>query len=454
MRLAAWLLVLAVPAAAESIRVPPALSSHVASIDAGALGDAEAIQSVDELVPGLFRFHVSYEVDAPLAQDDWRLVVRPAFTPNFRWSPHLTPSDEHIIDQHDFRSPALIMASETHVLRLIPDIDLLLRGTPVRWYLDLDAERNELTLGMSAYDVREHVLYVRAPGARYPEGRVDVGFYLMVSTEADDIRNPFRDVLDFLWARYGRERFAAGEPLPPDLMPYVEHTYRWAFEGWHDAVWQEFELDGKRVGAPVFIVNETQSPNFPGEVNEREFRSIWNQAWFSSLRSASGLYRYARRVGDDALRQRALLTKELALSAPQRNGFFPAVIATEMETVDGQNRSKGWQTAFWGNSDRNPINRPAGERGTSDVSIAPYHVLDMSFTGLLMLRWYQELDNDVRLIRYARTYGNSLLELQDARGFFPRVAGHRHIYPARALARLTRNVDVGHVLVEARRRHR
>lgn len=423
MRHTAWLLLLAVLlavlAGAESIRVPPALSSYVASIEAGALGDAEAVPSFEELAPGLFRFRVTYDLDAPLQQDDWRLIVRPAFEPSFRWSSHLTPTDEHIIDQHDFRSPALIFASDEKVLRLIPDIDLLLDTTPVRWYLDLNAERDELTLGMSAYDIREHVLYVRAPGARYPVGKVQVGFYLMTSTDADDVENPFRDVLEFQWARWGRERFEAGEPLPPDLMPYVEHTYRWAFEGWRDAVWQEFELDGTRVGAPVFIVNETQSPNFPGTVNEREFRSIWNQAWFSSLRSASGLYRYARRVGDDELRQKALLTKELALSAPRRRGFFPAVIATEMEVVDGQNRSKGWQTAFWGNSDRNPINRPAGEEGSSDVSIAPYHVLDMSFTSLLMLRWHEELESDARLVDYATTYGESLLTLQDERGFFP-----------------------------------
>jgi hypothetical protein len=352
-------------------------------------------------------------------QDDWRLVVRPAFAPTFRWSPNLTPTDEHIVDQHVFRSPALILASADKVLRLIPDLDLLLESNPARWYLDLDAGRDELTLGMSDYDVREHVLYVRAPGASYPKGAVRVGFYLMTSSDAADVSNPFRDVLAFLWEGWGRARFETGEPLPADLMPYVEHTYRWAFEGWRDAVWQEFDLDGKRVGAPVFIVNETQSPNFPGEVNEREFRSIWNQAWFSSLRSASGLYRYARRTGNDELAQKALLTKELALSAPQRNGIFPAVIATEMEIVGGKNRSKGWQTAFWGNSDRNPVSRPAGEPRKPDVSIAPYHVLDMSFTSLLMLRWYDELEKDSRLVDYATAYGERLLTLQDPRGFFP-----------------------------------
>lgn len=111
--------------------------------------------------------------------------------------------------------------------------------------------------------------------------------------------------------------FKQGNPVDTNLERYVEHTYNWAFNTWSESVWQEFSLNGKRVGAPVFIVNVTQSPNYPGEVNEREFRSIWNQAWFSSLRSASGLFRYARR------------TKELALSFPQTNGFFPGWLHRE-----------------------------------------------------------------------------------------------------------------------------
>ena len=65
-------------------------------------------------------------------------------------------------------------------------------------------------------------------------------------------------------------------------MPYVKHTYKWAFDGWKKSVWQEFDLNGKKAGAPVFIVDVTQSPNYKGVRNEREFRSIWNQAWFSS----------------------------------------------------------------------------------------------------------------------------------------------------------------------------
>ena len=206
---------------AQSIPIPEALSSYVASIEADALGGAEPNIDIETVRPDLYRVRLTYDLETTLAQDDWRVVLRPAFEPSFRWAPQLTPTDEHIIDQHSFRSPALIFAGEGRVLRLIPDLDRLLEGTAVRWYLDLDARSDELTLGMSASDVREHVLFVRTEGARYPAGEVEVSFFLMVSNDAADVKNPFRDVLSFLWERHGRARFESGEPLPRPLRKRV-----------------------------------------------------------------------------------------------------------------------------------------------------------------------------------------------------------------------------------------
>ncbi|MBP8909920.1 MAG: hypothetical protein KBI32_00270 [Phycisphaerae bacterium] len=54
------------------------------------------------------------------------------------------------------------------------------------------------------------------------------------------------------------------------------------------------EQEVVRLAGPQFIVNTSQSPNYPGPWYQRGFLSIWNQAWFSCLRSASGLYRFAR----------------------------------------------------------------------------------------------------------------------------------------------------------------
>ncbi|WP_052353861.1 hypothetical protein [Neobacillus jeddahensis] len=391
------------------------LKRYIHNIQFGQLGGQKPDITIEDIDHHVVKLHLSFDLEEELAQDDWQINIFPSFVPNFHWAPHLTPTDDHIIDQHSFRSPSLVVNDQEKLVMVIPDLDIMSNGTPARWYLDLNASENKLTLGMSHYKVTEHVLFERCSGAVYPKGKIEFGFYIMMYDDPDIIFNPWRPVLHFLWEKWGRKLYEQGLPLTGSLNPYVEHTYKWAFKEWEKSVWQEFELNGKKIGAPVFIVNVTQSPNYPGPVNEREFRSIWNQAWFSSLRSASGLYRYARDTNNDELLKKALLTKELALSAPKMKGFFPSVIATEMEEieVDGKkvHRSKGWETYYWGNSNRNPF--------THDAKVSPFHVLDMSWTALLMLRWYEELEQDERLLFFAIDYADSLLTIQDKKGYFP-----------------------------------
>lgn len=393
----------------------PKIDKAIDYIQYDVLGNTVGKSTVKIINKNTVYVKIAFSLPEAVRQDDWQVTVKPRFQPSFHWAPHLAPTDKHIIHQHVFRSPALIAANEKESVTLIPDLDIMQKGTPVRWYLDLDAEKNTLTLGMSNSSVAEHTLFHREPGAEYPKGEIEIGFYLMHHTDEASLKNPFRKPLDFLWSRWGHELYAAGNPVQGNLENYVKHTYNWAFDMWSESAWQEFELNGKKVGAPVFIVNVTQSPNYPGKVNEREFRSVWNQAWFSSLRSASGLYRYARRTNNAALLHKASLTKELALAFPQKNGFFPGLIATEMHEVelDGRkyNRSKGWDTYYWGNSNRNPY--------TWNPRESPYHILDMSWTALLMLRWYDELEKDKRLLHYAENYAKALLDIQYSNGFFP-----------------------------------
>lgn len=397
------------------LKLPRSLKKAVQKIQYDLLGDEKGTVRIEMVDENCLYIQFNFSPGQTIRQDDWQVVVTPGFIPSFHWAPHLTPTARHIIDQHVFRSPALIAADDRQVVTLIPDLDMMKKETPVRWYLDLDAEANRLVLGMSNSRVDDHVLFVREPGAEYPAGEVEIGFYLIVNRDEPSLKNPFRRPLEFLWNHWGHNLYQTGNPVDTDPEQYVEHTYNWAFNSWAENVWQEFELDGKRVGAPTFIVNYTQSPNYPGEVNEREFRSVWNQAWFSSLRSAGGLYRYAVRTGNTDLKQQALLTKELALSFPQVEGFFYGLIGTEMHEVEingkKYNRSKGWDTHFWGNSNRNPYTWNAAE--------SPFHILDMSWTALLMLRWYDELEKDERLLQYAERYAEALIGVQSENGFFP-----------------------------------
>ena len=87
-----------------------------------------------------------------------------------------------------------------------------------------------------------------------------------------------------------------------------------------------------------------------------------------------------------------------------------------METYVAENgqtchRSCGWETLYFGNSNRNPFSR--------EVKTSPRHILDMAFTCYYMLIWYEELQQDPRLLQYVTAFADRLLQLQSSDGFFP-----------------------------------
>ncbi|MBX2925226.1 MAG: hypothetical protein KF746_23700 [Chitinophagaceae bacterium] len=409
------------------------LRTFIQSINSQPLGNYKPVTRLEQLSDTLFHLQMDWVMKDTVKQDDWQLQITPAFQPDFHWAPHLTPTPDHIINQHVFRTPAMLVTKGRLQLAVMPDPDILSKNQGPDWYMDLDAPKNRLTLGMSLADVPEHTAFVRAPGGVYPPGAFRFGCYLMIHKAPDQtIADPWRPVLSFFWKNWGAKAWADIKMAAPlDLDLQCKRAYDWAFVHWKPTVWQEFELNGTTVGAPQFIVNVTQSPNYPGEVDEREFRSIWNQAWFNSLRSAAGLYRYARRHQVPEWLEYARKTKELALAFPQTRGFFPGLIGTEMEEVmiDGKsyNRTKGWSTRFFGNSDRNPYVR--------DARLAPYHILDMSFTANQMLIWYTDLEKDDRLLNYAATYADALLGIQDKTGFFPAWLDLQTLQPLAHLSR-------------------
>jgi len=364
---------------------------------------------------GWQRVRMIWDVNEEIHQDELAITLSLDMKPDFWWAPHLSPAKGYCIAQHVFRSPAIITAEDKKTLVILPDLDICGKSEGNPWFMDFDAPERTIWIGMSHTEIPVHVGYKKIPGMTFKPGTAELGFFITAYNDRNSPRNPFDRVTDFLWNRYARPLYEKGEPLRVPLDTYVRHTYSWAFDGWEKAVWQEFEINGKKVGAPAFIVNVTQSPNYPGLVNLREFLSIWNQAWFSSLRSASGLYRYAKRTENVELLERARLTKEFALAAPMKEGIFPSVYRTEMEKImiEGKeyNRSKGWETGYWTNSNRTPR-----ERGITDEW---YHILDASWTCLLMLRWYEELERDKRLLDYAKKYAEKLLTLQNEEGFFP-----------------------------------
>lgn len=363
----------------------------------------------------LQHFSLAADIAEDVQQDIWKIDIELPFTSDFFWAPHLVPDEGYIIDQHSFRCPALIARNKEQLFIVLPDLDVM-KTSANRWFMDLDAPNGIFSLGVSKCQVPQHVLFYHKKGNVFHKGTFRFAFYIYYVQNTNEVKNPFRYVLDFYWKKEGVKMFAAGEPEHAPLLQYCRRTYQWAFKNWEKVVWQSFCTNGKQVGAPAFIVNYTQSPNYTGNPTWRECLSIWNQAWFSSLRSASGLYRYAQETGNAELKEKALMTKELALHMPQReDGLFYSVVATEMipENTDQGTiwKSAGWDTRFYGNSNRNPI--------TGDIKESPFHLVDMSITASHMLRWYRQLEQDDRLLEYSKRYAEGLLQYQRSGGFFP-----------------------------------
>src|SRR5690606_8844067 len=140
--------------------------------------------------------------------------VEPAFKPIFHWAPHLTPTDNHIIAQHAFRWAAVIVHDEHKLVSIIPDVSLWEQKPLIPWSLDMDAHKNILTLGQANAKITEHILYEREDLTRFPKGRYNLAFYLVVSTDSGANQNPFAKVNSFMWQKWGAPLYAKGEPLP------------------------------------------------------------------------------------------------------------------------------------------------------------------------------------------------------------------------------------------------
>ena len=364
---------------------------------------------------GWRRVSLVWDLPREIRQDELAVEFAYPCTPDFYWIPHLTPEPGYVAAQHVFRSPAIIVAEKDLTIAIVPDLALVgqMEGAP--WFLDLDAPARRAWLGLSRTVVTGHVGFKRTPGMTLPAGRLELAFFVSAWRDPATPRNPFQRVTRFLWDRYATPLYDQGEPLRVPMDTYVAHTYRWAFDSLGDRMWQEFDWKGTRIGGVKSHINVTESPNYDGPWYQRKRKAIWNQAWFSSLRCASGLARWARRTGDAELGRKAGLTRDLVLAAPTDDGLFPAVIQVDndMVEVDGKEyaRPRPWSEGYWTSSDRYPRGHGINERW--------YHVLDMSWTALLMLRWHEEIGADPRLVDYARGYGDRLLLLQDEAGFFP-----------------------------------
>src|SRR5688500_7002637 len=104
----------------NQIALDATFDKFVASIHIDSLSGIQPQVTSENVSVNLVRVGIKYQLNDSIHQDDWKVTIRPAFKPTSHWAPHLTPTDEHIITQHVFRSPAMIVSDSALQLVLIP----------------------------------------------------------------------------------------------------------------------------------------------------------------------------------------------------------------------------------------------------------------------------------------------------------------------------------------------
>ncbi len=321
------------------------------------------------------------------------------------WKPHLAPESTMTISQKAFRSPAIIAEDGGRRIALIPDLLAMQEQQVIPHIMDYVLDDHEFYYGVCDTVETGHVYYELVPQPHAISEELVLTFYLVSwGKTADEEPRDFRAVEAFLWERFAGAEMAlpgTSRELLDSLEVYPRYAYEWALDRWEDVCWQQFEIDGRKVGGVVFIVTARQKPGMGQEEAWREPKSLWNQAWFCGLRTAYGYSQAGQQYSRTDWIEKAEMALELALSAPQIDGLFPSYYQAG---EDGSWESGGWQMS----GPRRPVDHESY-----------VHLLDASWTCYWLLKWYMDLRQDERIMAYVEAYVARLAGLQREDGGFP-----------------------------------
>lgn len=360
--------------------------------------------------------------------------------PDFAWIPTLRRKPEHVVADQIFRSPAAIVQKDNFALSLIPDLDSLSVNRPVPTCLDFQMEFGNLDApvlwyGFKPYKLDGHVYFRRAPELAkvFRDETLTIAFDILVSA-GEQPRSAHRSAARHLWKRYGLPLVKNVEPQAATYNAYSKHACNFAFNT--GGIYREFDIAGTTVAGTIASSFASRKPpeilgtsalkaslsankllpvlheitnnlvmtnpaiNDAAEILLHLYPApvpplIMNQSWFCNLRTAYGFYSFGKRWNDRSVCSRANKMKELALASPVENGLWSSV-------------------CFF------PDGKPLWYEGTRAFEcVHHYHIPDNSWTGVWMLNWYCDIEQDNRLLEKTSGLGDFLLAAQQANGSIP-----------------------------------
>lgn len=414
-----------------------------------------AIEQLVEVRPGQPLVHI--EVKAVIGGDVPRLeylLVPFAATvggkPDVTHAPGFKPTDDSVIGDRTFFSPANYVQKGGHFVALIPALDIInqhaVYAADVRQHPDANfspvhidptsltmptaldlvlppagVKRPVLSYGMMDWVARQHVWFQHKgdPGAMVrtlAEREVRIGMDLLLSADAP-VRRGYRMVSRYLWQRYGHEYFNRPRPQAMPYSAYADVCYpaHFAYQGYNvtgdqvahvtgqpdKAAWQQWENEGKTIGGL-----RLHAPQWS--------HLIANLAWWNSACDAAGLYDWGMRLDPGhplaaGLKDKARAMVRLSLSAPQDQGLFPA-----MYDLNGRR----WIRSLW-NPPAEGYNPATPSAYWDWNSGGAYQTASASVTAGYLLHYRRHCEEDGSILPYVRAYGDFLLAKMDGNGCVP-----------------------------------
>jgi hypothetical protein len=242
--------------------------------------------------------------------------------PDFIFTPVLRPEPDDVIGDHVFRSPALMMQRGARFVAMVPDPALMNTPHPrVRTAADMRMDGGAtplLTYGLMPWEVRWHVLYRHTDSMTIAVQDTDLsfGYYVFCSATAPT-REGYRDVVRFLWERFGHAAFVA--PGGP------QHE---AFRSYMHKAWDEYlpmvALGATYEGKSVTLLRQARLA-WSNRMSRDADNDCWFNVWFNALRTSFGMALYGDQTGRTDLARQAEGVLDLALLAPQQDGIAPSI---------------------------------------------------------------------------------------------------------------------------------
>ena len=367
---------------------------------------------------------------------------------NFKWTLDAKADFVHapIIKWHDekemmgdrtFFSPAVILRSQDLYGALVPNLELinenqvLASGARVsragkRFLVPFDNKtqatmptaldfqftgEKEAVLSYGYIDMIgvHHMKWIHEPHLirTLESNKLTYGYDLILGRSKDRAKAVHK-VTSHLWKQNGHQTIKKPLPLVMPYEGYAQLCFTAAAQ-FEDSFF-EGEENGLKIGG--YRNNPGKWKNFIG-----------NTVWWNNVRDAIGLARWSKMTAGKNLmadykgqkREVSALFQDwserminLALSAPQNQGAFP--------TIYDMHRKK-WINSHWHLPEQGY--NPALSRWYFSANSSTYQTASMSKTAAYLLRYYRQVKQDERVIKFLRPYAEFVMKNMTPEGFLP-----------------------------------